>query len=275
MGWFFRRSAKLGPFRLNFSKSGIGVSAGVKGARVSTGPRGTYVNLGKNGVYYRQKVGGSYSATSSPVGAAQSGNATGQHVTSLPGNQNYPTFPKHGPPRIVKTLGFLIIPAVIILVWFLAVIGIGTSPTGSIGSNDIARPLVETAGNKSVQSSRERGFEAGLSYALRNNDTGKSKVLDQRGVKKLAAQAASMEHQDQEWQIGWIEGYNKAIKSSVATVNDNRSVRDQTTSQPRGPITIQPTPRSTSNGYIRGPRGGCYYLSGSGRKVYVDRSLCN
>ncbi|MVM36983.1 hypothetical protein GO730_03735 [Spirosoma sp. HMF3257] len=25
----------------------------------------------------------------------------------------------------------------------------------------------------------------------------------------------------------------------------------------------------------RGPRGGCYYITGSGRKQYVDRSLCN
>lgn len=34
--------------------------------------------------------------------------------------------------------------------------------------------------------------------------------------------------------------------------------------------------RSTSSQYyIRGPRGGCYYLTGSGRKQYVDRSLCN
>lgn len=32
---------------------------------------------------------------------------------------------------------------------------------------------------------------------------------------------------------------------------------------------------STSGGYIRGPRGGCYYISASGRKVYVDRSMCN
>lgn len=30
-----------------------------------------------------------------------------------------------------------------------------------------------------------------------------------------------------------------------------------------------------SSGYIRGPRGGCYYLSASGKKVYVDRSLCD
>jgi hypothetical protein len=37
-------------------------------------------------------------------------------------------------------------------------------------------------------------------------------------------------------------------------------------------------PRDTkinrSNGYIRGPRGGCYYLNSSGNKTYVDRSLC-
>ena len=37
------------------------------------------------------------------------------------------------------------------------------------------------------------------------------------------------------------------------------------------------TPRSSSanSHYIRGPRGGCYYISSSGRKVYVDRSMCN
>lgn len=41
MGWQFRKSINLGKgFRLNISKSGIGVSGGVKGARVSVGPRG-------------------------------------------------------------------------------------------------------------------------------------------------------------------------------------------------------------------------------------------
>lgn len=33
--------------------------------------------------------------------------------------------------------------------------------------------------------------------------------------------------------------------------------------------------RSSSQYYIRGPRGGCYYLTSSGRKQYVDRSMCN
>lgn len=40
MGWQFRKSINLGKgFRLNISKSGIGLSGGVKGARVSVGPR--------------------------------------------------------------------------------------------------------------------------------------------------------------------------------------------------------------------------------------------
>jgi hypothetical protein len=35
------------------------------------------------------------------------------------------------------------------------------------------------------------------------------------------------------------------------------------------------SPQSSSGSYIRGPRGGCYTYSASGRKRYVDRSLCN
>ena len=57
MSFFFRRSARLGPFRLNFSKSGIGASVGVKGARVTLTPRGTtYVTVGSHGFYYRETI---------------------------------------------------------------------------------------------------------------------------------------------------------------------------------------------------------------------------
>ncbi len=42
MGFRFGKSIKLGKaFRINLSKSGIGMSAGVKGMRVGVGPRGT------------------------------------------------------------------------------------------------------------------------------------------------------------------------------------------------------------------------------------------
>lgn len=59
MGFSFARSVKLGPLRVNVSKRGLGVSAGVKGARVSVGPRGTYVTLGRGGFRYQTKLGDS------------------------------------------------------------------------------------------------------------------------------------------------------------------------------------------------------------------------
>jgi tetratricopeptide (TPR) repeat protein len=61
MGIRFHRSIGLGKlFRLNISKSGVGISAGLPGLRISTGPGGTYFTAGLpgTGLSYRQKVGG-------------------------------------------------------------------------------------------------------------------------------------------------------------------------------------------------------------------------
>ena len=65
MSFYIRKSVKFGPIRFNISKSGIGVSTGVKGARIATGPSGTYIHLGRNGVYYRQKIDRSVSGNES------------------------------------------------------------------------------------------------------------------------------------------------------------------------------------------------------------------
>jgi hypothetical protein len=56
MGWSYRKSFGSGPFRINFSKSGVSYSVGVKGARINVGPRGTYVNLSSHGISYRKKI---------------------------------------------------------------------------------------------------------------------------------------------------------------------------------------------------------------------------
>lgn len=56
MGFYLRKSLKAGPFRFNFSKSGVGVSVGVKGLRIGTGPRGNYVHAGVGGFYYRASL---------------------------------------------------------------------------------------------------------------------------------------------------------------------------------------------------------------------------
>ena len=56
LGFYVRKSVKLGPFRFNLSKSGVGVSTGFRGFRVGTGPRGNYVHMGRGGLYYRKTL---------------------------------------------------------------------------------------------------------------------------------------------------------------------------------------------------------------------------
>jgi hypothetical protein len=56
MALYLRKSIKIGPLRLNLSKSGVGVSTGVKGLRVGTGPRGKYIQVGRYGIHYRAKI---------------------------------------------------------------------------------------------------------------------------------------------------------------------------------------------------------------------------
>ncbi|ASG66658.1 hypothetical protein CEW91_11150 [Idiomarina piscisalsi] len=56
MGFYIRKAISVGPFRFNLSKSGVGVSAGIKGLRFGTGPRGNYVHMGRGDLYYRKTL---------------------------------------------------------------------------------------------------------------------------------------------------------------------------------------------------------------------------
>ena len=74
MGFSFRKTVRLGPMRINLSKSGIGASVGVKGARLTASATGkTYVTVGTHGFFYRQalvperKTVRSFSADSPPT----------------------------------------------------------------------------------------------------------------------------------------------------------------------------------------------------------------
>lgn len=70
MAWSYRRRIKIIPgVHLNFSKSGISTSIGVKGASVTLGKNGTYLNAGIPGlgIYSRQKLGGNKPPSSDNV----------------------------------------------------------------------------------------------------------------------------------------------------------------------------------------------------------------
>ena len=87
MGFQFRKSKNFGPIRLNFSKSGVGVSAGVKGFRVSKRAKGgvtatasipgTGVSYSKTIIPAKSKCG---SAKKSAAAPAAQGWSTGMYI---------------------------------------------------------------------------------------------------------------------------------------------------------------------------------------------------
>ena len=56
MGWYLRKAVRLGPLRINLSRAGVGLSAGVTGARFGMDATGhPYVQAGRHGLYYRRR----------------------------------------------------------------------------------------------------------------------------------------------------------------------------------------------------------------------------
>lgn len=59
MGWYYRKSVSIGPFRLSVSKSGIGVSLGRRGLRTGLTARGQwYTWLGVPRMGFVRRSGG-------------------------------------------------------------------------------------------------------------------------------------------------------------------------------------------------------------------------
>lgn len=89
MGWGFRRSLKLGPLRLNLSKSGVGYSVGVRGFRVGKDAKGrsyTSASIPGTGLYSRnysgsgQRPASPSAMTQEPIGTEQRNGGNGRAV---------------------------------------------------------------------------------------------------------------------------------------------------------------------------------------------------
>lgn len=74
---------------------------------------------------------------------------------------------------------------------------------------------------------------------------------------------------------------NNALEKTPGKINNKKGK-----SQKLNPVLSQTSLRApvvkkhrripaSGHQYIRGPRGGCYYINRNGNKTYVDRSLCN
>ena len=80
MGFRFSRRVSILPgLKLNFSGSGVSLSAGVRGAHINFGARGTYTSFGLpgTGLYYRQRVGGGRPVSRPPAFSEQRLNTIG------------------------------------------------------------------------------------------------------------------------------------------------------------------------------------------------------
>jgi hypothetical protein len=82
MGWFLRKSFRVGPLRLNLSKRGIGASVGVNGARLGVDAAGKpYAAGGRHGIYFRERLGESHpqepAGEMGPTGEGQASNPRG------------------------------------------------------------------------------------------------------------------------------------------------------------------------------------------------------
>lgn len=121
--------------------------------------------------------------------------------------------------------------------------------------------------------------------AQRIRGTSSSSALN--AVSDCVMAGASRAERDQ---IASLSDLPSAATQAIEPVLRLPTVRrciEQTSPPPRAAAVTQ-TPRSTARSaqpratpraqvarrYIRGPRGGCYYLTSRGSKVYVDRSMC-
>lgn len=67
-----------------------------------------------------------------------------------------------------------------------------------------------------------------------------------------------------------VSSYKAPVKRSYSSLSSQNKRTYSKKASPRASY------RSTSyRSYIRGPRGGCYYINSNGNKSYVSRSLCN
>ena len=86
MGFYFRKSASFGPFRINASKSGLGYSIGGRGFRTGVSARGrtyTRMSLPGTGMGYQTSKGGCVLALAAGAAMVAGGAAAASIIWGL------------------------------------------------------------------------------------------------------------------------------------------------------------------------------------------------
>jgi hypothetical protein len=133
-----------------------------------------------------------------------------------------------------------------------------------------------------VANAQDYGEVVAEKAVIRSQAANNGKAVAEIGrgfVVEVIEKAGSWYRVQTETDSGWLpEKSVRLLVSASALKAPSRTSRSSAPAKSKKSSTAGSSGRSTGvkmdSGYIRGPRGGCYYLNGS-RKVYVDRSLCN
>ena len=69
----------------------------------------------------------------------------------------------------------------------------------------------------------------------------------------------------------YFDSFSPTVKCDTQATSAIETKQSQVKPRTSSPSTRTSTPLRA---YIRGPKGGCYYINSKGNKVYVDRNLC-
>lgn len=247
MGFRFRKSVKILPgVRLNFSKSGVSTTLGVRGASVNIGRRGTYRNTGipGTGISHRERIG---SSQGGPRPLPAQGGSPGADVSLAVG--------------------------LVLLVVALATCAPDTeSRAYSSGAEAPAYSSPPVGAAAAVE--QTEGFYAHSALNVRSEPSTNARIV------RTLARGDYMElgaRDENGWaglytagvREGYVHGESDAVRRSIPAVRADSTPQSLSSPHERGRSSAE------SRGYYTGPRGGCYTYTASGRKRYVDRSFCD
>ena len=78
-----------------------------------------------------------------------------------------------------------------------------------------------------------------------------------------------------EWRaVAWQSTIVPPPQPTTAAVPSSETAKPVTLTSSTSTETSAPKTDSSDRKYVKGPRGGCYYMNPSGSKVYVDKKFC-
>lgn len=138
MGFKFRKSIKMGPVRVNLSKSGVSTSVGGKGARVSLSSKGkarATVGIPGTGISYSKSLGHKKKSPSAEKTSSARKNRTKSDVSAIAAWAPSAPLKRSWPIAIILTiLAFAVVGGVSFVVAFLCYAAISLFNSGFGGT---------------------------------------------------------------------------------------------------------------------------------------------